>query len=236
MKKILSVIAVVGMLVGGATTVFASEAVGECACSDWAQDSIETAERIKLISGEHEFTENITRENFCELIYNYCNIFADGELTAEGENNFTDTDNAHVVFLNKFGIIAGKSDTEFAPNDLLTREEAATIIHRLIKKTSPELEIPKLYYEFNDDEYISDWARESVGVVCCIGIMQGVSNGNFAPIDNYTTEQAIATLVRVYEFADMSGESASIGIIGGADGPTAIIVGDDTTVLSKEYE
>lgn len=236
MKKILSVIAIAGMLVGGAATAFASEVVGAYACSDWAQDSIETAERIKLISGEYEFTENITREKFCELIYNYCNIFADEELTAEGENKFTDTDNAHIVCLNEFGIIAGKSDTEFAPNDLLTREEAATIIHRLIKKVSPELEIPEFYYEFNDDEYISEWARESVRALCCIGIMQGVGNGNFAPSDNYTTEQSIATLVRVYEFADMSGESASIGIIGGADGPTVIIVGDDTTVFSKEYE
>ena len=31
-----------------------------------------------------------------------------------------------------------------------------------------------------------------------MGIMQGVDNGKFAPKNNFTTEQAVATIIRVY--------------------------------------
>ncbi|UKI36790.1 MAG: S-layer homology domain-containing protein [Clostridiales bacterium] len=37
------------------------------------------------------------------------------------------------------GIIKGKSETEFAPNDSLTREEAAAILCRLINKNISRL-------------------------------------------------------------------------------------------------
>ena len=79
-------------------------------------------------------------------------------------------------------IIKGKSETEFAPNDSLTREEAAT----------------EIYFDFADGAQISDWAINNVQVICNMGIMQGVGDNRFAPKDLYTTEQAIATLVRIY--------------------------------------
>jgi len=63
--------------------------------------------------------------------------------------------------------------------------------------------------------------------------MNGVGNNNFAPKDNYTTEQAIATLVRVYRGAEAAGvieQISDVGIIGGADKPTEIVVTDTIKV------
>ena len=41
---------------------------------------------------------------------------------------FADTDDDEVAFLANSGIINGRSETEFAPNDDITREEAAVIL------------------------------------------------------------------------------------------------------------
>ena len=56
-----------------------------------------------------------------------------------------------------------------------------------------------------------------------MGIMKGVEDNKFAPKDNYTTEQAIVTLVRVYD--NFNGSAKAIdGVIGGADVGTDIVV------------
>ena len=50
----------------------------------------------------------------------------------------------------------------------------------------------------DDGKLISDWARESVSIMNSMKIMEGVSDTEFAPKVNYTVEQAIATMVRLY--------------------------------------
>ena len=164
--------------------------------SKWAADSIETARKINIISN---FPGAITREEFCELVFNYIKKFP-GSAFSVGmiKHPFTDTDNEHIEVLNALGIVKGKSETEFAPNDSLTREEAAAILYRLISKIYPGWDATAQYFDFADSGQISDWAMNDIQVICNMGIMQGVGNNRFAPKELYTTEQAIATLVRVY--------------------------------------
>ena len=103
-----------------------------------------------------------------------------------------------VQTLSSMGIIYGKTVDKFAPSDLLTREEAATILFRLIDKVHPDWAAHQVYYEFKDSADISDWAKDSIQIICNMGIMNGIGNNKFAPKDNFTTEQAIVTIVRVY--------------------------------------
>ncbi len=168
--------------------------------SPWAKDAVDKAEKIKLINTDnnYNYTSPVTREDFCELIYNYLCNYTKENNTINIKNPFTDTDNAHIAILNSEGIINGKSPTEFAPNDYLTREEAATIIFRLINKTYKNWTTTDIYFEFADNTQISDWAMNGIQTLCNIGIMNGVENNKFAPQNPYTTEQAVATLVRVY--------------------------------------
>lgn len=198
-------------------------------CSDWASDDIEKAKSLNIINtgGNYNFPAPITREEFCELIYNYCyNVIKEVD-TVTGENKFTDTTNSNIIRLNAMGIINGKSETEFAPNDLLTREEAAAILHRMVNKTI-SVPVTEMYFNFDDINEISEWASDSIQVMCNMGVMNGVGENKFAPKDTYTTEQAIATVVRVYE-----AQSANTGIIGGADGPTDIMVSSDAEFVLK---
>lgn len=167
--------------------------------NDWALSDVEKAEALNITEkGKiYRYRMSITREEFCELIYNYCyNVIKEID-TVTGENKFTDTTNSKIIRLNAMGIINGKSETEFAPNDLLTREEAAVILNRMVNKTIP-VPVTEMYFNFDDEASISDWASDSIQVMCNMGVMNGVGENKFAPQDTYTTEQAIATIIRMY--------------------------------------
>ncbi len=210
------------------------EATTVPAPSEWAAKDIDYALAVGITENgkDYIYKNNITREEFCELIYNLIVLTSD-EITAPITDSFTDTKNDKILMLNGLGIINGKSATEFAPNDYLTREEAATIIVRMVNKVFP-MAATEMWFEYDDINEVSEWASDSIQTISNLGFMNGVGNNRFAPKDTYTTEQAIVTLVRVLESAGASGlldENTSLGIIGGADGPTSIIIGENTTVI-----
>lgn len=212
MKKIISVILVAVMAISVVGVVLAKDKIADsdnndnkisgtplAPPSEWAEESVAKAKDVGILKDDviYRYRMSITREEFCELIYNYCDIL--GKTMDSGVAVFEDTDNVKVHTLNVMGIINGKSESEFAPKDFLTREEAATILFRLIDKVHPNWVAHEIYYEFKDSAEISDWAMDSIQRVCNMGIMNGVDNGNFAPKSNFTTEQAIVTVVRVYD-------------------------------------
>ena len=169
--------------------------------SQWAKETVSEAKRLNIIKTDanYNYTAFISREEFCELVFNYIKNFP-GSAFSVGiiKPPFTDTDNEHIEVLNALGIVKGKSETEFAPNDSLTREEAAAILCRLINKIYPGWDATAQYFDFADSGQTSDWAMNDIQVICNMGIMQGIGDNRFAPKGLYTTEQAVATLVRVY--------------------------------------
>ena len=182
--------------------------------SDWATADVEKAKALNITTDDviYRYRMSITREEFCNLAYNYIVEFGK-DLEVSNSHKFNDTDNVKIEALSSLGIIKGKSETEFAPNDLLTREEAATILNRLINVVHPGLANTEEYFEFADGAKISDWAMSDIQRICNMGVMKGVGNNNFAPKDNYTTEQAIVTLVRVYANSAVSKNDVTEGIL-----------------------
>lgn len=169
-------------------------------CSDWAKDSVSKVKEKHILENDknYNYTQPITREEFCELVFNLICVGNRGFHTDDREVKFADTDNHKVHALNRADIIYGKSEIEFAPNDLLTREEAATILVRMINREMP-MEATEMWFEFDDINDISEWASDSVQTMCNLGFMIGVSENKFAPKDTYTVEQGIVTLMRIYE-------------------------------------
>lgn len=52
---------------------------------------------------------------------------------------------------------------------------------------------------YNDENEISDWAVNAVKSMYEMGIMKGINDYDFSPKGKYTVEQAIATMLRLYE-------------------------------------
>lgn len=193
MKKIVSLLIVCLML---GTTVFASTP------SIWALEYVDEALKIGIIDSamNYSYTMPINREDFCTLALN--SLYKCGITKPEILGNpFDDTENKDVIELYGLGMINGKSATNFAPYENITREEAATILHRMCKL----LGIEDVYddyrlssYSFVDMEEFSDWAKEHIYNVYFHGIMTGVGSDKFAPQAFYTTEQAVITIIRLY--------------------------------------
>lgn len=168
-----------------------------------------------------DYTKVISREQFCELAYETMAYISGytayyDALSTANENGksfdvsaglykiyptainqtspFTDTSDERIIYLNRIGIILGKGDGLFAPDDLLTREEAATILGRIADHFSLQQFDNKL--DFTDATEISDWAVDGVNAVCGMGLMNGMGNGIFSPQTYFTREQAIATMIR----------------------------------------
>ncbi len=177
--------------------------------SDWAEAGVKAAiDNAILPTGapyylDSLYRDNITREEFCIVASRVINAITD-EKFDETPTGFTDTDSGVIFGLCNAGIIEGKSKTQFAPKDLLTREEAAKILNNVytyLKIKQPSVDES---YKFSDDNEISIWARYGVYNMNAAEIMLGVGNNKFSPKDNYTREQAIVTLMRIYDASQMS--------------------------------
>lgn len=96
------------------------------------------------------------------------------------------------------GLIRGISDTVFAPHDTLTREQAATILYRLMAQGEKTLAAASPL-TFDDAGEISSWAREAVAVLTQLDIIRGVGGNRFAPQAPVTCQEALALAVRIIE-------------------------------------
>ena len=106
-----------------------------------------------------------------------------------------------VVWGQQNGIIKGYSETEFAPEQYITREQIAAIFHRYAKykgidTTEEEKTNIQSYTDFGD---ISEYAIPSVQYVVGSNLMKGKTAVTFNPTDNATRAEIAAILHRFIE-------------------------------------
>ena len=167
--------------------------------SAWAAEGVSRSISLGLVpeSLQKHYTEAIRRADFCACAVRVYEI-ASGN-TINMRKAFSDTNDVNVQKMGGLKVINGKGDGLFAPNDRLTRQEAATILSRLMEK----LNIPLITKPsgFADNTDIAGWALEAVGQMQATGIMNGMGNNQFKPLEPYSIEQAIITLLKVYDLA-----------------------------------
>lgn len=98
-----------------------------------------------------------------------------------------------VTLLTTLGILKGYSDGSFNPDATITRAEFAVIVTRIlglneIKSNSNEMK------RF-DDVTSEHWAFDSIRTAFDLGIINGYSDGTFAPSETVTYEQAVKMLI-----------------------------------------
>ncbi|MCL2577463.1 MAG: S-layer homology domain-containing protein [Defluviitaleaceae bacterium] len=169
--------------------------------SSWAVEQVTAAIRIGLVPQnlQSNFTQAITRAEFATLAVNLYEYFK-GTIT--GRSNFTDTNDEAVEKAAFIGIVSGIGNNRFDPNGTLTREQAAVMLTRLAEALVHNPVMMGGFRGFADRSEISSWAIDGVERVVTIGIMSGVGDNRFAPLASYTREQAIATIMRVYDLVN----------------------------------
>ena len=101
------------------------------------------------------------------------------------------------------GIVQGISETEFAPDSNITREQIAAIVFRYakLKGIAPE-GAWAIRLDYNDISDISDWAAEAVMFCKLKGIMTGDDTNSFNPKNDTSRAEAAAIVQRFLNNAD----------------------------------
>lgn len=174
--------------------------------SAWAQSSVDAARAAGLVplQVDSAFETPITREDFCSLaaaVYRAWDRENVLQTASTGKVSFTDTDNADVLLCASAGVVNGVGNGKFAPDKNITRQEAASMLHRLgaLNKNVKNDVNDRLPHVFADGEKIRSWARSDINWVYRQGIMNGTGSNQFTPNGAYTREQSIATTLRLYD-------------------------------------
>lgn len=201
--------------------------------SNWAAEDIITAISMGYLDDDpdvfgyqpavtdllgSDYTRAITRGQFAALAVRYYETLM-SDITGEdytiavnpGDDVFADsTGNTDMAKAYTLGILGGynsapnRSGVYVGPNDLITREQAATMLTRLMEQLIDAFnEVGRtgwtVWYAdslpFTDT--ISDWAYDGVRAVYGVGAMTGTTGTTFSAKANYTIEQSIVTIMRI---------------------------------------
>lgn len=161
----------------------------------WALDKVEALCEKGILSGvgdgKFEPHRYVSREEFAKML---CSL--GGFEPQAGETPFDDIQRdswsyPYICAAYKNGLISGVSPSEFAPKNMVTREQAATMLYRMI---SEYLEDASDTFVFDDDSSISDWARLSVYALRDKGIINGRTSRIFSPTEAMTRVEAAVLL------------------------------------------
>ena len=211
MKRTIAAILSAAMLV---TAAAAAEAP-----SSWAKSAVDTARNAGIVPEQVDqaYTQSITRADFCALaaaVYRTWEKSGNVKSVEKTAVSFSDTKDEDVLLCASLGVVNGVGNGKFAPQQQLTRQQAASMLHRLgnLRKNAKDSVKDRMPHVFADGADIQAWARSDVYWAYNSGVMNGVSGNRFAPNNSYTHEQSIATMLRLYDtkYAEVpSGETAA---------------------------
>ncbi len=192
MKKILLLFLILTLLLYSALSFAAP--------SNWAIQEIEKANELNIVPQNlfKDYQENITREEFSEMILNLYESLSNKQAIASSINVFKDTNNLKILKVYNLGIVKGREEGIFDPDESITREEIAVMYFRMLKVIDERVAVGEYKLSFTDRNKISSWAKEAVSFMVSKSIIKGSGNNIFSPKATTTREQAIALSLRIY--------------------------------------
>ena len=168
--------------------------------SGWAREQVDSAALKGLMPDGlgNDFREKITRAQFAALAVKLYEAMSGQTAPAPGKSPFSDTSDPVIIQAHALGIVSGVGGGRFAPDDPVTREQAALMLSRVYTKLGGK--IPEVAATtFADNGYVSSWARDAVAFMSSKKIVTGVGNNKFDPKGDASIEQAMVIALRMFE-------------------------------------
>lgn len=176
--------------------------------SSWALAEVNEAIENELIPMhmQSNYTDPITREDFCELVVYFIETYAEMGMPAFTtsktlmpleETPFSDIDSLNVNSANVLGIANGYPDGTFKPLDSIERQAAAKMLAATAFALGYKTDDAAVT-SFSDQSTIGSWATSYINYVYDLGIMNGVGENNFDPHGTYQRQMAYMTINRLY--------------------------------------
>ncbi|NOU94856.1 hypothetical protein GC093_16745 [Paenibacillus sp. LMG 31456] len=185
---------------GNRTTIEFTIKIELRGASDWAKADLLSASEIGLTQPVREliFTKDITREQFSEIAVKLYEVLKAATVPQGKDNPFKDTVNPEILKAYQLGIVIGTAADQFSPDALITREQLATMLKRVLDRT--ELTISKgKSVEFADQGGFSSYAADSIDFMSSIDVIKGITENTFGSKQNATIEQAVIMAKRMHD-------------------------------------
>lgn len=171
--------------------------------SEWYFEYVKFASQNGLFNGvtENEFApeEKLTRAMLVTILYRI-----EGSQDVEGESTFEDVKSGDwfcnaVIWATQNNIVNGMSETEFAPNSPVTREQFATIMYRYasnFKGYDVSVGEDTNILSYDDFSAVSEYAIEALQYTVGSGLITGKTDSTLNPKDEATRAEAATIITR----------------------------------------
>lgn len=180
------------------------EAVDEVSFADienhWAKDSILRLARKKILAGKSDKyfapDDYITKEEFVKVL-----VVSFDLLDNKTEDSFADVPAddwsfRYVASAKQAGIVTGDENGLFGRGSYVSRQDMCVMLDRIINKGKKSKYIAA---SFSDNDAISEYARASVAALESKGIVKGMGDGRFEPMESCTRAQVAAIIDSILE-------------------------------------
>ena len=181
--------------------------------AEWAAEEVQQAAELALLpeSLSDLWQQPMTRLEYCRLVMQALRAktgLDNGRLALQyaipEAPVFSDCTDPDVTAAAAIGAVKGLGDGTFRPGRTITRQDAAVMLRQAAQAIGsaafPTGELP-----YRDSGEIADYAREAVlwagetaDLLSGKPVMQGVGQGRFDPLGQYTREQAVLTVLRLF--------------------------------------
>ncbi|WP_442603207.1 S-layer homology domain-containing protein [Paenibacillus sp. KN14-4R] len=141
---------------------------------------------VRLIKPEG----NVTRAEFVAILLRAADVKIEASETRFEDSTKEDWFHDTVATASKLGIVAGKSETKFAPNESITRAEVSAIMNRFFEKT---ISFDGQAVAFKDIQ--DHWAKADIEQISKAGVVVGYGD-EFRPENNATRAEAASMIER----------------------------------------
>lgn len=173
----------------------------------WYYEAVQYTSEHGLFQGitETKFGPHITmtRGMLVTVLYRL-----EGEPAVDGQTQpFTDVDAGRyygdaITWAANSGVVSGVTDTRFAPEAAVTREQMVTVLYRYAGLEGADVTAKADLESFPDHDQVKPYARDAFSWAVGAGIIQGNSNGGvttLSPRNSATRAQVAAVLMRYLE-------------------------------------
>ena len=170
--------------------------------SFWAAADIYTLREAGIIDGktadEFDPEGQVTRAEFTKMIVKMFGVEAKDTKVEFADCGEDDWFTPFVAAAVEAGYVKGYSDTEFAPDKVISREEACAILGRAYAKAAnSEL-------SFTDKDSIDEYAQPYVALLVEMGFINGYEDGTFRAQNQITRAEAAKIIGCAYRLATAS--------------------------------
>lgn len=187
-------------------SVFAAKTVGpfEDVKSDaWYADAVQYVYDNGLMNGMSKTTfepqTTTSRAMIVTILYRLA-----GEPAVSGKSTFEDVAAGKwytdaINWAAKEGVVSGYSAKKFGPNDVITREQIATILCRYADQQGVDVSKRDDLKAFSDKGAVSSWAKDAMQWAVAVGLINGRTADTLVPKGNTTRAEAATLLMRFVE-------------------------------------